>query len=109
MPKIIDTQQITSEKSTFLIDIVKSDHGKLYVELGQSINATKEKLMVAKINPEVLTDIIASLQYCHSIINVTTTLDKNHIDNAKDIKIRDYYFKNVPIKEIAKLLNVKEK
>jgi len=48
MNTLLDTQQITSDKSTFLVDIVKSNSGKLYVQLSQSINATSDKLDVAK-------------------------------------------------------------
>jgi len=92
MNTLLDTQQITSDKSTFLVDIVKSNSGKLYVQLSQSINATSDKLDVAKLNPEVLTDIIAALQYCHSIINVASKIEHHHIDDKKDLHPTFRYF-----------------
>lgn len=109
MNKIIDTNVISGSKSTFVIDLVKSTEGNLFIELHQSINKTKEKVALSKINPEVLSSIIAQLQEYHAIINIAQPIKHLHVDHSKSQKIIDYYFKSVNIGDIALLLNLKEK
>lgn len=50
MQNPIDTRQINGSKSTFIVDLMKVDTGKLFVQVHQSINSTTEKLPSIKIS-----------------------------------------------------------
>lgn len=89
MEEILETILLESEKSTFLVDLIKYNDQQLYVQIIQTIHSeykesTQHRI---KINPRLLTDIISVLQtYKMSIENVkfAPSLVKNSIPRISD-------------------------
>lgn len=64
MEEILETILLESEKSTFLVDLIKYNDQQLYVQIIQTTHSeykesTQHRI---KINPKLLTDIISVLQ-----------------------------------------------
>lgn len=64
MEEILETILLESEKSTFLVDLIKYNDQHLYVQIIQTTHSeykesTQHRI---KINPKLLTDIISVLQ-----------------------------------------------
>ena len=89
MEEILETILLESEKSTFLVDLIKYNDHQLYVQIIQTTHSeykesTQHRI---KINPKLLTDIISVLQtYKKSIENVkfAPSLVKNSIPRISD-------------------------
>lgn len=101
MKTIIETTQLEFDKSDFLIDLVKHDNGKLYVEIVQTILDSNKKSESIKINPSVLTDIIKVLQSYQTRLPQKSELDIKHITEIDQQKIQSNYLKGVTIKDLA--------
>ena len=46
MKEILQTRLLEFEKSAFLIDLVKHDSGKLYIEIGNATDKSKNKFNI---------------------------------------------------------------
>ncbi|QOD59425.1 hypothetical protein H9I45_08565 [Polaribacter haliotis] len=101
MKTIIETTQLEFDKSDFLIDLVKHDNGKLYVEIIQTILDSNKKSESIKINPSVLSDIIKVLQSYQAKLPNKSELDLKHITEIDQQKIQSNYLKGVTIKDLA--------
>lgn len=101
MKTIIETTQLEFDKSDFLIDLVKHDNGKLYVEIVQTILDSNKKPESIKINPSVLSDIIRVLQSYQTKLPQKSELDLKHITEIDQQKIQSNYLKGVTIKDLA--------
>ncbi len=101
MKTIIKTTQIEFDKSDFLIDLVKHDNGKLYIEIVQTILGSNKNSESIKINPTVLSDIIKVLQSYQSKLPQTSELELKHITEIDQQKIQNNYLKGVTIKDLA--------
>ncbi|MDP4240897.1 MAG: hypothetical protein Q8904_15645 [Bacteroidota bacterium] len=101
MKTIIETTLVESEKSNFLIDLVKHDSGLLYIEIVQTIVDSKEEKKSIKINPFVISDIIKVLQNYQAKISTQLNIRNKHITDLEQIKVQDLYLKGVPIKDLA--------
>ena len=101
MKTIIETTQLEFDKSDFLIDLVKHDNGKLYIEIVQTILDSNKMSESIKINPSVLSDIIKVLQSYQAKLPQKSELDLKHITEIDQQKIQSNYLKGVTIKDLA--------
>jgi len=101
MKEILETTQLEFEKSSFLIDLVKHESGKLYIEIVQTIHPDQETSQTIKINPSILTDLLKVLQNYQAKIPSKEIFSKKHITDTTQQKIQEWYFKGVPIKDLA--------
>ena len=121
MEEILETILLESEKSTFLVDLIKYNDQQLYVQIIQTIHSeykesTQHRI---KINPKLLTDIISVLQtYKKSIENVkfAPSLVKNSIPRISDNlflseideqEIQNRYLKGINLQDLAIQFNTK--
>ena len=104
MREIIDTEQVLGVQSEFTIDLVKGDNGGLTVDVFQSNDGSRNYLSNIPISD--LTLLISKLQYFYSLMNVAKPTDAAHINKVRGKQIIEYYFKNIEIHQIAKLLNI---
>jgi YesN/AraC family two-component response regulator len=115
MEEIIETILLESEKSTFLLDLIRFDDQKLYVQILQTIHSS-EKLSIQqriKINPKVLIEIIAVLESFRNRIEhpeSIETLDRNSsrrnlnykvISENEIQEIQKRYLKGISLKDLA--------
>jgi len=111
MKDIIETKQIESGNSSFLIDLIKHGSGSLYVEILQILHEKEEHdfRQIIKINPTVLPDIIKVLQkYLMAVPN--EQLDrKQRLSEASLEKIQHHYLIGVPIEDLTIQFNCSSK
>lgn len=84
--------------------MIKDAKGGLTVDITQSGNEGDLRLLNIEIND--LSSLIGELQYFYQIMNVVTPMTPNHINEGVSQKIVDYYFKNVKVAEIARVLGI---
>lgn len=109
MKEIIETNQIEAEKSSFIIDLVKHNSGKTYIELSQSIHHNKtDNIHKVKINPFILSDIISILENYYAKIEINSLGSKKHLTAEDKDNITSQYLKGVSIKDLALLFNQTE-
>lgn len=101
MKEILETTQLEFDKSAFLIDLVKHESGKLYIEIVQTINLDQKSSQSIKINPSILTDLLRVLQNYQAKISNSESFSKKHLTDIDQKKIQEYYFKGISIKELA--------
>lgn len=101
MKTIIETTQLEFDKSDFLIDLVKHDNGKLYIEIIQTILDSNKKSESIKINPTILSDIIKVLQSYQAKLPQKSEPKLKHIVEIDKQKIQSSYLKGVTIKDLA--------
>jgi len=101
MKEILETSQLEFDKSAFLIDLVKHESGKLYIEITQTINPDRDVIQTIKINPSILTDLLKVLQNYQAKIPAKTKYSRKHITYADQQKIQERYFKGVSMKDLA--------
>jgi hypothetical protein len=104
MEEIIKTIQLEYEKSSFLIDLVKHQNGKLFISINQIVhkenggNISQE----IKINPAILDDILSTLSNFKKEIEKTSkVVSKAHISEDKNSEIIKRYLKGIEIKDLA--------
>lgn len=101
MKEILETRQLEFFKSGFLIDLVKHDNGKLYIEIVQVIGEENEGKQTIKINPSILSDFLRVLEdYKAKIPNIDKD-ESNYLTEIQQQSIQDRYLKGVPIKGLA--------
>jgi 3-deoxy-D-arabino-heptulosonate 7-phosphate (DAHP) synthase len=101
MKEILETTQLEFDKSAFLIDLVKHDKGKLYIEIVQTINDGNSSVNTIKINPTILTDLLKVLQSYQAKIPANNPIEVKHLTDTDQQKIQDRYFKGVSVKDLA--------
>lgn len=101
MKEILETTQLEFDKSAFLIDLVKHDRGKLYIEIVQTIKDGDSGVNTIKINPTILTDLLKVLQNYQAKIPANNTIEVKHLTDADQQKIQNRYFKGVSVKDLA--------
>ncbi|WP_298364241.1 hypothetical protein [uncultured Lutibacter sp.] len=101
MKKIIETTQLEFTKSNFLIDLIKHNNNKLYIEIKQTINEDYRKSQSIKINPTVLSNLIKVLQNYQTKISTKYNQTNNHITEIEQQKIQERYLKGVPITDLS--------
>jgi hypothetical protein len=115
MKEILQTTLLEYEKSTFLIDLIKHDNQKLYIQVVQTMQHKDEPATqhVLKINPSVLKDIVNVLDnYSHLIQNPKTIpVSKNNPVKKSNFKkfltekdkteLQKRYLKGVSIRDLT--------
>lgn len=101
MKTILTTTQLEFDKSDFLIDLVKHENGKLYIEITQTIINSNKKAESIKINPTVLTDIIKVLLNYQAKLPQKSDHTLKYITESDKQKIQSNYLKGVTIKDLA--------
>ncbi len=101
MKEIIETTQLEFDKSAFLIDLVRHEIGKLYIEIIQTISNENDGVQTIKVNPTILTDVLKVLQNYQAKIPATDKIQTKHLTDSDQQKIQDRYFKGVTIKDLA--------
>ncbi|OQX80903.1 MAG: hypothetical protein B6D61_01410, partial [Bacteroidetes bacterium 4484_249] len=82
MKEILETTQLEFDKSAFLIDLVKHESGKLYIEIIQTIIQDQKYYQTIKINPSILTDLLRILQNYQAKIPNTSGFTNKHITDT---------------------------
>ncbi|MCF8302732.1 MAG: hypothetical protein K9I94_05595 [Bacteroidales bacterium] len=101
MNEIINTTQVECDKSTFLVDLVKHESGRLYIEIMQIIDMDKGDKQIIKINPTILNDIIRTLKEYKERIDKAKKGSTTELADEELQKIQTWYLKGVSIKDIA--------
>lgn len=101
MKTIIKTTQLEFDKSDFLIDLVKHENGKFYIEITQTIINSNKKAESIKINPTVLPDIIKVLLNYEAKLPQKSDHNLKYITEIDKQKIQSNYLKGVTIKDLA--------
>ena len=104
MKSIIDSEGIKVNSASYVVDLIKATDGELTIDILQTKDTYSGQ--IKNITIEELTELIAKLQQFYAIMNVVKPTTKKHIDTKKGKKIVTYYFKDVPIKDIARLLDI---
>ncbi len=105
MKRIIETTQIEFSKSSFLIDLVEHDCGKLYIEIEQVILNQENKKSTLKINPSVLFNIIQVLIKYQDKLPKESHKEINYITQIDQEKIIRNYLKGLSINDLALQFN----
>jgi len=104
MNELIDTIQLSNDKSSYLIELLKHDSGIKYVKI-EHIHG-KERCSI-NISPNILNDLIVVLNnYKRKIDRNLTIVDSNDGKIPIEIKdkallIQNRYLKGVQIKDLA--------
>lgn len=101
MKNILETTLLEFDKSSYLIDLVRHDTGKLYIEIVQTINGEGSSVRSIKINPGALTDIVRVLQIYQDRVPTKKMHDEGPPVVSDQQKIQERYLKGVSIKELA--------
>lgn len=101
MKETLKTTQLEFDKSSFLIDLIELNTGKMYIEITQTINADNKDVQIIKINPTILSDILDVLQKYQSDISNRNNTRKLVLTEKEQNKIQDRYLKGVSINELA--------
>ena len=102
MKEILETKLIESEKSVFLVDLVRHESSKIYIEIIQSIADDNSLPQTIKINPLILTDLFKVLQnYEAKTLSQKVKTNNKHLTEADRQKIQDRYLKGVSIRDLT--------
>lgn len=101
MKETLKTTQLEFDKSSFFIDLIELNTGKMYIEITQTINADNKDVQIIKINPTILSDILDVLQKYQSDISNRNNTRKLVLTEKEQNKIQDRYLKGVSINELA--------
>jgi|LSQX01.1.fsa_nt_gb hypothetical protein len=103
--EIIETQQLSAGKSTFLVDLVKYGSGKFYVSILQIVHGEPPMRQQIKIHPSSIKDVIRVLLHFQGKIPAPLILGRNFLKEEDEQKIQERYLKGVPIKDLALQFN----
>ncbi|KAB2859871.1 MAG: hypothetical protein F9K09_00310 [Flavobacteriales bacterium] len=101
MKETLKTTQLEFDKSSFFIDLIELNTGKMYIEITQTINADNKDVQIIKINPTILSDILDVLQKYQSDISNRNNTRKLVLTEKEQNKIQDRYLKGVSINELT--------
>jgi mRNA-degrading endonuclease HigB of HigAB toxin-antitoxin module len=122
MEEILETILLESEKSTFLVDLIKYNDHQLYVQIIQTTHSeykesTQHRI---KINPRLLTDIISVLQtykmsiekakYAPSFLiknSIPRISDNRFVSETDAQEIQNRYLKGINLQDLAIQFNTK--
>lgn len=107
MEEIIQTTLIEFDKSSFLIDLIKHDSGKLYIEIQQTIHIGKDnwERQRIKINPSILDDILIILNNYRKKLSIEKKNSKSYFSEEKKKEIITRYLKGIDIEDLALQFN----
>ncbi len=122
MEEIIKTTLLEYEKSAFVIDLVKHNNGKLYIQILQTIldEGPNHKKRAVKINPSLLSDIVSVLNSYKTLIpdnqdsqevNQNETIKKirpRSLTETEKSAIQSRYLKGVSISDLTIQFDCKE-
>ncbi|HAI74820.1 MAG TPA: hypothetical protein DCM08_01115 [Microscillaceae bacterium] len=104
MQHTLHTTHLEYDKSSFIVDLIAFEEDKLYVQISQQIFGTNQQQRL-KINPTVLTDLIAVLQQYQQQIAASTQTPQetspHHFSDKDQATILKRYMKGIPTEEIA--------
>ena len=111
MKEILETIQLSNNKSSYLIELIGHDSGVKYVKIEHILGQERSTI---NINPKNLTDIIVVLNNYKTKIDRNLTLVKNNDEKIpNEIKekadlIQNRYLKGVSIKDLAMQFDCEE-
>ncbi len=104
MDETLESRMLEFEKSSFIIDLMKSTSRKVYISIEQVVRLPGDKPATSKINlnASVIDDIIEVLQNYSSIIEDKKSLaNKRYFSKEKKEQIEKRYLKGVSSKDLA--------
>jgi predicted RND superfamily exporter protein len=101
MSKIVETTHLEFSKSAFLIDLIKHENGKFYIEILQSIDSGNKSKQSIKINPSIAEDIINVLNEYLNKIPMDQIQLRDYITENSQEEIKKRYLKGVSISDLA--------
>lgn len=101
MKEVLETTQLEYDKSGFLIDLVRHETGKFYIEIIQTIHTQDESPRSIKINPELLSDIMKVLQNYQAKITTGKVQPLVLWPETDQEQIVKRYLKGVSIKDLS--------
>ena len=104
MKEILKTTLLEFDKSTFLIDLVKHEGGKIYISILQTIHLNEQPPMQQeiRINPSLLDEMLEVLvSYQNYLPKVKQKKSKQWLSKVDQDKIQNRYLKGISIKDIA--------
>lgn len=107
MKKIIQTSLVESNRSTFVIDLVKHNDKFLYVEISQTIATDKDIPRSLKIHSNLLPKLLSVLQHYEAKMRHSRG-KASGLTELDYERFQTYYFKGVSIKEMSALFNQPE-
>ncbi|WP_410004848.1 hypothetical protein [Aequorivita nionensis] len=100
MKEVIDKHNLTYEKSTYELRLIRVSRKSFYVDISHIIHASEENSAI-KISPSALPDIIEVLKSFKQILDESTIEHPKYISEAVQQIIQDRYLKGVSIKDVA--------
>lgn len=101
MQETIETTLLEFDKSSFLLDLIKYDNDKIFIEITQTIHTKDNEQQSIKINPTILNDIIKVLQNYDAKIPKQSIGDKKYLNQEDQKNIVNRYMKGITIKDLA--------
>ena len=109
MKEVIETtQKLEFDKSSFLIDMVRHQTGRRYIEITQNIHNQRNRGRVIQLNPLVVDQLVEVLQRYQKQLAEPRSKKSLNASKSRQQKVQDRYFKNVPMKEIGMQLGLSE-
>lgn len=109
MKEILETTQLEFDKSSFLIDLVRHQTGRRYIEITQNIHNQRNRGRVIQLNPQVVDQLVEVLQRYQKQLTQPRSNKRLSVSKSRQQKVQDRYFKNVPINEIGMQLGLSER
>jgi hypothetical protein len=112
MKELLETIQLSNDKGSYLIELLKHDSGLRYVRIEHVLGGERSSI---NINPKILPDLIEVLtNYQKKIDRNLTIVDSNDENLPREIRdkaelIQSRYLKGVPIKDLAMQFDCDEK
>lgn len=112
MKELIETIQLSNDKSSYLIELLKHDSGLRYVRIEHIMGGEKTSI---NINPKVLPDLIEVLSnYEKKLFRNLAIVDSTDGNLPRKVRdkvelIQSRYLKGVPIKDLALQFDCDEK
>lgn len=103
--KILKSQELTFDKSSFKVNLVQNSNKKLYVEIHQSTHEDRNSENILKINPTVISDLIRLLTEFKNEISVSP---RKYVRDDVQQKIQEVYLKGIPIEHMTLQFNLSE-
>jgi hypothetical protein len=104
MNKTLKTKQLEFDKSSFLIDLIQHDTGKMYVEISQHIFNDQKTKQTLKINPTIIPDLVKALEDFYTQTPNSKPIERKKqkfIPQSDKEKIQNRYLKGVPLGDLA--------
>ena len=100
MKTILETTQLEFDNNDYLVDLVKLDNDRFFIEIEQTIFDKNIKRKI-KIDSSILSDLIKVLQNYHAKLPKESKFEIKHLTDVDQEKIVQSYLKGVTIKNLA--------